>query len=461
MPVHNIARSWASSIIRLSVAGLVCVALVVVVASPSGAATAPDLGTAANFAVLGASTVTNTGASTLVGDLGVSPGTALTGTGTIDLTGSQHAGDPVASQAQVDAAAAFADLTNEPCTQSFAIASEIGDQTLTAGVYCYASAVTLGGTLTLSGSGIFIFKAGSTLTTSVAGTVALVGGADPCNVFWQVGSSADLFPSTVFAGSIVALTSITLRAGTSIDGRAIALNAAVTMDTNSVLSSDCTATPTPTPTDTATSTPTDSATATLTNTPTEAATLTPTITNTPTATSTPTDTPTETATLTPTLTPVPTDTPTDTATATVQPTDTPTPTSSPTRTVAPTSTSVAATTTPIATNTPASTGTVTPANTLMAPTEAATETPAPPGSDRRPATAVGQSGASDGDTDKTTKLIGPPPAGAVEPIGEQLLPNAGSGPTQKRWHAHLVIVVIVAGALIQLAVIRRLRTGAK
>jgi Ice-binding-like len=218
-------------------------------AYPAGAGTAPSLGTAESFAVLGGTTVTNTGPTTITGDIGVSPGSAITGSASITLTGATHAADAVALQAQNDVTTAYDALAGAPCTESFTgTAVELGGQTLIPGVYCFSSSAQLTGTLTLNGGGVYIFKTGSTLTTAADSAVSLIGGAQPCDVFWQIGSSADLFTNTTFVGSILALTSINLQNGASIDGRALARNGAVTMDTNTITrSSDCAASAPTTP----------------------------------------------------------------------------------------------------------------------------------------------------------------------------------------------------------------------
>lgn len=246
----------------LFVAGLVLVA--VVHPGGAGAQTAPSLGTASSFGVLGGSTVTNTGSTSVMGNVGVSPGTAITGFPPGTLTGALHANDAVAQQAQLDSAAAFGAL-DQPCDATLT-GQDLGGMTLTEGVYCFATAAQLTGNLTLDGGGatdsVFIFTMGSTLTTASNASVQFVNGAQACNVFWRVGSSATLGTGTSFAGNILALASITLNTGASVDGRALAQTGAVTMDTNVIAASGCVA-PTATPTGTtgATVSPTASSTA--------------------------------------------------------------------------------------------------------------------------------------------------------------------------------------------------------
>jgi subtilisin family serine protease len=207
-------------------------------ASPAASQTAPSLGAAQRFAVLGASTVTNTGASVITGDLGVSPGTAVTGflPGRV-RSGTIRSADAAALEAQIDVRAAYANLVGQACTQDLT-GQDLGGQTLTAGVYCFASSAQLTGTLTLDGQGnanaVFIFKMGSTITTASASSVVLTNGGSAGNVFWQVGSSATLGTGTSFAGNILATASITVTTGVRVAGRTLAMNGAVTLDTNAV-----------------------------------------------------------------------------------------------------------------------------------------------------------------------------------------------------------------------------------
>jgi hypothetical protein len=206
-------------------------------ASSSWAQTAPSLGTAGNFSVLGGSTVTNTGPTVVNGDLGVSPGAAVIGFPPGIVNGTIHAADAVALQAQTDTTTAYNNLAGQPCTVDLT-GQDLGGLTLTPGVYCFATSAQLTGTLTLNGLGnagaVFIFKTGSTLTTASGSRVIAVNGAGSCNVFWQIGSSATLGTATQFAGNILALTSITLTTAASNSGRNLARNGAVTLDSNAV-----------------------------------------------------------------------------------------------------------------------------------------------------------------------------------------------------------------------------------
>ena len=210
----------------------------------SQADTTPSLGTAQTFAVLGASIVTNTGATTITGDLGVSPGTAITGAGSITITGSMYPGGPTAAQAQSDVGTAYNALAAESCDTDLGTQDLGSVGVLTPGVYCFTGAANLAGTLTLDAGGAaaarFVFQIPSTLSTAANASVLLINGGQDGNVFWQVGTSATLGADTAFIGNILALANIALGARASIlCGRALAQTEAVTMDTNVVSILDC------------------------------------------------------------------------------------------------------------------------------------------------------------------------------------------------------------------------------
>ena len=221
---------------------LVAVAASVLLCHPVPGLATSILGSADPFAVLGGSTVTNTGATTITGDLGVYPGLAITGSGTITLTGTVHAGDAVAQGAQAAATTAYNGLAAMPFTSNLT-GQDLGGLTLTSGVYHFDSSAQLTGTLTLDAQGdnnaFWVFQMGSTLTTASNSVVQLINvgsnnGSDD-GLFWQVGSSATLGTTTAFEGNILALASITLDTSATIEnGRALAQTAAVTMDTNTI-----------------------------------------------------------------------------------------------------------------------------------------------------------------------------------------------------------------------------------
>lgn len=202
---------------------------------------APNLGTAATYSVLGGQTVTNTGASTLSGDLGVNPGTAITGFPPGIVGGATHAGDAPALQAQSDLTIAYDAARLSPSTAN--VSGDLVGRTLTAGVYTSASDLQLSGTLTLDGQNdpdaVFIFQTTSALTTASASNVNVINGAQACNVFWQVGSSATLGTASAFRGTIMALTSISVQTGAVIKGRTLARNGQVSLDTNTFVTPNC------------------------------------------------------------------------------------------------------------------------------------------------------------------------------------------------------------------------------
>jgi hypothetical protein len=187
------------------------------------------------YGILGASAVTNTGASVVNGNLGLYPGTSVTGFPPGVITGAENIANVAAQNAQISALAAYNDMHARTFTP---ISSTLDGQTLTPGNYSESSgtfnlAASGNGTLTLNGAGIYIFKAASTLVTGAGGipTILLTGGAQASNVYWLVGSSATINSGSAgtFQGNILAVSSITDSLGGTVNGSLIALNGAVTL----------------------------------------------------------------------------------------------------------------------------------------------------------------------------------------------------------------------------------------
>jgi hypothetical protein len=209
-------------------------------ASALGASATVGLHTAASFSVLGGSTVTNTGPTTMFGDLGLSPGSSVTGAP--HVLGQTHVDDAVAIGAKNDLTTAYNDAASRPSNGS--AGTELAGQTFLPGVRTASSSLLLSsGSVTLDAQGdpnaVFIFQIGSTLITGSGTTVQLVNGAQACNVFWQVGSSATLGTGTRFVGTIMALATITANTAATIHGRLLAQTAAVNLDTNTITTSNC------------------------------------------------------------------------------------------------------------------------------------------------------------------------------------------------------------------------------
>jgi hypothetical protein len=219
--------------------------------SPASAAVAVNLGTAAPFAVLaGTPNVSNTSNTIISGDLGIYPASAVTGfpPGLVE-NGTIFAGDAVAHGAQSDLTAAYLDAKGQPPSNANNYA-QLGGLTLVPGVYNATSTMNLTGTVTLNAqdnpNAVFIFQAGESLVTATSSSVVLINEANPCNVFWQVTSSATL-NGTTFQGSVLALTSATLGSGVTVDGRVLARNGLVSLIDDTISVPICTATPPPPP----------------------------------------------------------------------------------------------------------------------------------------------------------------------------------------------------------------------
>lgn len=213
-------------------------------ASLALAADQPQLGTAGNYAVMAATAITNTGPTIVNGDLAIGPGdsSSVTGFPPGVVTGEMDMANADSVLAHTDLVTAYDDAAAETTTVNLT-GTDLGGLTLTPGTYTFDSSAQLTGTLTLDGQGstnaTFVFQIGSTLTTASASRVALINGAGSCAVFWQVASSATLGTTTDFQGTIMAMTSITMNTGATIGvgglglgGRALAMNGALTLDTN-------------------------------------------------------------------------------------------------------------------------------------------------------------------------------------------------------------------------------------
>jgi hypothetical protein len=184
----------------------------------------------------------------VTGNLGLSPGTAVTGFPPGTLNGTQQVANAISLQAKSDLNTAYGNAAGQ--TTTALVSSELGGTTKTPGVYGSASgsfAVT--GNLTLDAqnnpNAVFIFKTYTTLTTAGASKIILVNGAQACNVFWQVGSSATLGIGSSFKGNILAQTSATLTTGANVEGRVLASGGAVTLDTNTISMPSCSVVVTP------------------------------------------------------------------------------------------------------------------------------------------------------------------------------------------------------------------------
>ncbi|GAA3979900.1 ice-binding family protein [Streptomyces plumbiresistens] len=236
-PVRRTMSVWIAAVTAVVIAAVV----LALTPTRANAATPVPMGTAGSYAVLAGTTVTNTGPSLITGDLGVHPGTAITGFPPGIVLGAQHAGDTVAGQAKTDLVTAYNDAAGQ--ASDALLPPDAGGLTLVPGVYTAPTTLGLTGTLTLDAGGnpnaVWVIQVGSGLTTATDSRVSLINGASPCNVYWQVGSSATLGVRTAFVGTIMALTSISANTGATIDGRALARNGAVTLDTNTINRGTC------------------------------------------------------------------------------------------------------------------------------------------------------------------------------------------------------------------------------
>ncbi len=212
---------------------------VVIPVQTTSQATVP-MGAAAGLAILAGSAVSNTGSITVTGDMGLSPGTSVGGFPPGILVGTLHINDATATQAKLDLTAAYNDAAGRTATDIVTLSGNLGGLTLTPGLYKSTSSLAISsGNLTFDAKGnpnaVFIIQIASTLTTTSGRKVILSGGASASNIFWQVGSSATFGTTSVFKGTVMAMQSITLNTGATLDGRALARTGAVVMAGNTIV----------------------------------------------------------------------------------------------------------------------------------------------------------------------------------------------------------------------------------
>jgi hypothetical protein len=201
------------------------------------------LGTAGTFAVLADAGVTNAGPTVLTGDVGACTAPSVTGFPPGVVNGTIHVADPAACGTHADVVIAYADAAGRTPTTTHPPITDLGGTTLMTGVHRSPSSFAISGTLTLDAQGdpnaVFLFQAASTFITGAGSDVALLDGAQACNVFWQVGSSATLGVDSTLVGTVLAQTSITVAAGAAVSGRLLARDGAATLDSNTVTTPVC------------------------------------------------------------------------------------------------------------------------------------------------------------------------------------------------------------------------------
>ena len=210
------------------------------------AATTPVLGAAETYSVL-ASTYTNTTATTINGDVGFTTGPAVTPTGTHTNYGS---GAPYA-MAGADQGAALSSLNSQPCTFTFApgainLSTDIthgAAGVYAPGVYCSAGAMNIGGALTLSGNGTYIFRPSGALTSTTGSVVSLSAGAVACDVFWTPTQATTLAANTTFVGTVIDDAAITVGANTTWTGRGLSFGGTITTDSDTITALICAVVP--------------------------------------------------------------------------------------------------------------------------------------------------------------------------------------------------------------------------
>ena len=233
---------WAKAHLRLGgLLGAVLIGGLGLAVPSAGAASTPvvNLGQASTYAVLSGASVANTvnavGApyTTLRGDLGVSANVQPTGFPPGVVTGTTRVGSS-AAPAYADLVAAYNDVAG--LTGGTAIAGDLAGVTFVPGLYSAAAAISDTGTVTLDGGGdpnaVFVFQIGAALSTAAGAEIVLTNGASASHVFWQVDGAAAVGANAGFVGTLMAHDAIAIGAGTAVNGRALALTGAVSLNSN-------------------------------------------------------------------------------------------------------------------------------------------------------------------------------------------------------------------------------------
>lgn len=243
--------------------GVLSLLLVVFAAAPlANAATSPDLGTARTFVVLSGTYTNTVPGTTLNGDLGYTTPPAVAPT----VNGTTHVANSTYNQAGTDQGAALSNLNSQPCTSIGAIvaldsydtdgAGPLAPGTFTPGCYSSTGAmnITVGTTVTLSGTGTYIFRPDGALTTGANSVISLLSGASACDVWWTPTAATSLGANSTFMGTNIDAAGITIGNSVNWTGRALAFGGTISTNADTITAPTCTTASTTSTTTTAAST---------------------------------------------------------------------------------------------------------------------------------------------------------------------------------------------------------------